>query len=455
MTRTIVLALAALAVASGCRDCDVTPVTPEFDVVQIDVFEQKQAAKVDILWMSDNSPTMQAEQDKLAERFNQFFGQLLLSQVDYHIGVITQDRADLGKLRAYSGPNVDGCTNCRFLDATVPCANPDVSIEGLTTEAEIEAKLGDECPAQLVFRKLIRTGLGDAVFEEAFVQAAQALGVQDVDPATGVPAHNPPTENTGFIRDDASLYVIFVSDEDESAKNDGTPVRYYQRLFESLKGPGNENKVAIAAITGWPIGQTDIPPLGEVCDILATTFDSNLANDDARAGAVLAQRLNPTNGCVDQEAERPEGNDFAESGGRYIELACRTGGVVANMCEADYSAALDALGANAAGLLRKFTLSKNQTEIQWGNDCVPLTEDDPFIDCDDDGVFDGPNDGVLCVKAQGLDDDAPRFIPADPNTGWFFEVPTNSVRFGGSFLPKPGTTVEVSYETRVRACGSP
>ncbi len=452
MTRTSLLAL-ALALTSGCRDCEEVLV-PEIDVVQIDVFEQKQAAKVDILWMSDNSPTMQAEQNKLAERFNQFFGQLLLSQVDYHIGVITQNREDLGVLRSYSGPTVEGCVGCRFLDATVPCENPAVSIEGLTSEAEIEAKLADECQAQLVFRKLIRTGLGDAVFEEGFVQVAQALGVQDVDAETGVPIGNEPPENTGFIRDDASLYVIFVSDEDESAKNDGTPVRYYQRLFESLKGPGNENKVAIAAITGWPIDQTDLPPLSEVCGILQTTFDSNLANDDARAGAVLAQRLDPNNGCVDQEAADPTNDDDrAESGGRYIELACRTGGVVANMCEADYSEALDALGANAAGLLRKFTISKPQLEVDWGPDCIPLTADDRSLDCDDDGTFNGPLDGPVCVKAQGLDDSEAHIVLADPNTGWFFEVPTNSVRFGGAFLPKPGTSIEVSYQVRARACG--
>ena len=56
---------------------------------------------------------------------------------------------------------------------------------------------------------------------------------------------------------------MFVSDEDEGAKADGVPVDYYRRLFEGLKGTGNENKVSVAAITGYPLATTplDAPPV--------------------------------------------------------------------------------------------------------------------------------------------------------------------------------------------------
>lgn len=453
-----ILLLVALATVAGCDRCqtEVIEGVPQA-TDQVDVFEQKQAAEVDVLWMVDNSGSMAAEQAKVAERFNQFFSQLIRSAVDYHIGVVTSDPAENGVLHVYDGPPVDGCNACRFITKDVACANPDVDITDLTDETAIENKLLDECPAQLVFRKLVRVGIEGSPFEEGFPQAAAALGAKDVDPATGIPLGNPPPENEGFLRQNASLYIVFVSDEDEGAKNDGTPVRYYQRLFESLKGAGNENKVAIAAITGYPFDDA-LPPIGDVCGVLQTTFDTNVANDDARAASLVEALRDFGDGCVDLEGDPNDGNSRAETGGRYIELACRTGGVVANMCDADYSSALDALGANAAGLLRKFTLSRPQAEIAFGSDCQPYTDDDQPLDCDDDGSTNGPLDGPICVTAVGLEGTDPALVPRDDVNGWTFEGPTNSVRFDGGFLPKPGSSVEIRYIIRsrndLRTCGA-
>jgi hypothetical protein len=449
MKRTPVL---FLLMAAGCDRCglEVIDTLPE-PIDQVDVFEQKQAAKVDVLWMVDNSGSMAAEQNKVAERFNEFFNQLIRSAVDYHIGVVTSDPAEGGVLRPYTGPNVDGCTNCRFITTDVACADPEVDTSALTTEQAIEDALSEACPAQLVFRKLVRVGTEGSAFEEGFPQVAQALGAKDIDPVTGVPLNNPPEENAGFIRGDAALYIVFVSDEDEGAKRDGTPVRYYQRLLEGLKGAGNENKVAVAAITGFPTDDSDLPPMAELCGILETTFDSNLANDDARAAGLLEALRTFENGCIDEE-DVDNDTSFAETGGRYIELACRTGGVVANMCEADYTTALDALGANAAGLLRKFTLSHSVLEIEWGDDCIADTEDDITIDCDDDGNTNGELDGPLCVTAANLSEAEPHLVPRNVNSGWELEPSTNSVRFDGSFLPKPGTQVQIRYLLRPKPC---
>ena len=462
MRRILPFALLAL---TGCDRCATEVINGIPDPVdQIDIFDQKQAAKVDVLWLSDNSPTMQAEQKKLANGFKDFFNQLVISSVDYHMGVITQDINDHGVLRPYTGPAVEGAApGVRFLSSATPCSNPDVDITGLATEADIDAALLAPCPAQLVFRNLIQTGLGTAVFEQSFVQAAAALGVNDVDPVTGLPANDPPPENAGFIRPDAALYIVFVSDEDEGAKNDGTPVRYYQRLFESLKGAGNENKVAIAAITGYPAqarpGASAPPPIDEACAVLETTFDAVTTNDDPRAASFLEDLRTFSNGCFDEQDPAHSAASFAETGGRYIELACRSGGVVANMCSSDYSKALDALGANAAGLLRKFPLSKSQELVEWGADCIPDTQDDINLDCDGDQKTNGPLDAPLCVTALGIPPietaTAPHLVPRDDNNGWSLEAATNSIRFNGGFVPKPGTQVQIRYGMKPanRKCG--
>lgn len=443
--------LFALALVAACERCELEPPDVIPDAIEHeDVFTQRGAARVDVLWMVDNSGSMASEQDKVAARFHEFFAQLLVSGVDYHIGVVTSDPAEQGALRAYDGPAVAGCDGCRFLTNEVPCANTDVDIDGLTSEDEVTAALIDACPAQLVFRNLIRVGIDGSAFEEGFTQVAAALGASEVDPVTGVPTGDVPPENEGFLRGDAALYVVFVSDEDEGAGDDGTEVRYYQRLFESLKGTGNENTVALAAITGYPDDDA-LPPALEVCDVLSTTFDVDASNDDPRAAALLQSLRDDTTGCRDVEAEPDDANGGAETGGRYIELACRTGGVVANMCEANYTDALDALGANAAGLSRKFILSHAVEEIEWGFDCAPDTADDVSLDCDDDGRFNGELDAPLCVTATNLDADDEALVPRDPTIGWTLES-SGALRFAGGFLPKPGTDIKVRYAIRNRPC---
>ncbi len=438
----VLVPVLTLALAAGCRDCG-DPLLPQKQPTeQPDVFTQKGAARVDILWMIDNSGSMAAEQEKVADRFNQFFNQLIISQVDYHIGVITSDPSEGGTLRQYNGPAVENCTACRFITKDVPCSDPSVDVSQLGSEAAKEARLAADCPAQLVFRRLIKVGVEGSSFEEGFTQAAAALGARNID-ANGFPDHVVPEGNEGFARDDASLYIVFVSDEEEGAKADGSPVRYYQRLFEGLKAAGNENNVAVAAITGYP---TDNPPapIDKVCEILATTFDNNPGNDDVRAAAVKeALRDFNGNGCLDVEAGPQDDAAFAELGGRYIELACRTGGVIANMCEADYSTALDALGANAAGLLRKFTISA-ATRINGNGDCVIFDGGDEInIDCDGDGKQDGALDGPMCVKAQCIGQSAPTLQPRGEI--WEWEQATSSVRFGGACIPAPNTEVIITY----------
>lgn len=438
------LPLLTLAFTPGCRDCG-EPLVPQAQPTdQADVFTQKGAARVDILWMIDNSGSMAAEQEKVADRFNQFFNQLIISQVDYHIGVVTSDPAEGGVLRQYNGPAVEDCSACRFITKDVPCADPSVDVSGLASESEKEARLAADCPAQLVFRRLIKVGVEGSSFEEGFVQAASALGARTVDPATGFPDHVAPPENEGFARDDASLYIVFVSDEEEGAKADGSPVRYYQRLFEGLKAAGNENNVAVAAITGYPIDNPPAP-IDDVCAILNTTFDNNPGNDDPRAATVKeAMRDFSRNGCLDVEAGPDDDAAFAEVGGRYIELACRTGGVIANMCEADYSTALDALGANAAGLLRKFTISLPD-RLNGGDDCVIFDGEDGAnnIDCNDNNSAKDDVDGPMCVKAQCIGDTEPTLQPR--GTVWEWEQSTSSVRFGGGCIPAPNSEVIITY----------
>ncbi len=442
-----VVVAAVMIALTGCRGCDVVDDEPPIFAVPdeaVDVFVQSATARADILWVVDNSGSMAVEQKKLADRFNVFFRQLVISQVDYHIGVVTTDPADGGALRSYGGPAVDGCDGCAFLTRDVPCADDDVDVSALSSEADIEAALVEACPAQLVFRRLVQVGTGGSAFEQGFPQAAAALGAATVDEQTGRPTGEVPRENVGFLRADASLYVVFVSDADDGGDD---AVRYYQRLFEGLKPAGEENNVAVAAITGWPL--VDAPaPVGELCSILQSTYDVDRSNDggddDPRAAAV-AETLRSGASCRDPEADDDDPNAVAVVGGRYIDLACRTGGVVANLCDGDYGAALDALGANAAGLQRKFAISTPDSLDGTDGRCAIFVggADEPVVDCDGDGERGGANDAPLCVTARCIGDDVATLQPR--GTAWTWEPATSSVRFGGACLPAPGSDVVVRY----------
>lgn len=431
-SRFVVVAFVACVVFVGaCNGCDPVDVVPPLPDDQIDVLPQKAAAKTDVLWVIDNSGSMAAEQQKLAARFGSFFQQLIVSGVDHHTAVVTTDPAEGGALRSFSGV-VEGCDRCAVLDRGVSCDDVDGS-----------------CDAAVVFRDLVQPGTDGTSFEQGFAQAVLALDGR----------------NPGFLRDDASLFVIFVSDEDEGSV-DGEPVRRVQRELEALKGRGNENLVTVAAIAGWPV---DNAPVGidELCPVLATTFDADTSNDDARAAAAQ-ETLRDGAGCVDAAADDGDESAFAEVGGRYLELACRTGGVVANLCDGDYDLALGALGVNAAGLVRRFSLS--DPDAKGGADCeffVDGFSDDVALDCDEDGFVDdaaGSVDGPLCVSARcaadvdgGVDGDVDGEVRALPRGVWEWEPATSSIRFGGGCVPAAGSDVIVRYArfSRPRLCQSP
>jgi hypothetical protein len=276
-----------------------------------DEFVQNAAAKVDILWVVDNSGSMDQEQTGLGESFSAFISALLTSGVDYHIGVISTDVDDGGHLHTGVGAPP-------FIDA-------------FTSEPED------------AFLKNVKVGITGSAQEKGFEAAALALGrgIGTWSPTDPEPVAVP---NSAFLRrgycinttcegttdsctghddcDRAALFLIFVSDEDDKSFG---PVRYYWRLFESYFGPGNEPQIKISAIVGDPI------------------------NPDNQEG-----------GCFNA------GRGSAQPGDRYIELVVQSGGtseaagsaqgIFTSICE-EFNDSLTALSINAAGLSSKFRLS--------------------------------------------------------------------------------------------------
>jgi len=417
-----------------------------------DLLTQRPEPKVDLLWIIDNSNTMSGEQQKLAEQISVFFAGLLGRTLDYHVGVITTDPAEGGKLRRYKGPGVPGCESCAFVTRATPCEDPRVT----GTADQIRAK----CPALAVFRELTQVGVDGSAAERAFEQAGRALGldVEDastglpvVDPATGRVLSMPPVENMGFLREDADLMLIFVSDEDEGLKGVGSPVRYYERLFSLVKAR-TERRVIVSAFVGWPIktqgALMHTPDVDAVCERYGPLFDGSPSNDgDLRRE--LDEITKDSDGCLDMRA--PNARDsFAETGLRYIELTCRAGGTVANICAPDYQKTFERLTETALALGRSFELS-SASDLDRGPDCVSFTADDPRLDCDGNQSTEDAVDGPICVRATP-ENGAEMLVPRDAMTGWQWDDAASAIAFRGTFVPAPASPVSIRYRVGLGMC---
>jgi hypothetical protein len=163
-----------------------------------DYFVQKSTAKIDILWVIDNSPSMVEEQENIADNLSSFVGQLTNAKVDFQMGVISTDMDD---------PEHSG----KLL------GSPQI----ITSQDDVVT----------LFSQNVKVGTSGTGREQGFWAAMAALSDRQAA--------------TQLVRDDAHLAVIFVSDEDDRSFGE---VAYYRRFFGQLKGVGNENQVRLVAL---------------------------------------------------------------------------------------------------------------------------------------------------------------------------------------------------------------
>jgi len=186
------------------------PDTPEADAVfngvahygqqQSDVFVVEGSGWTDILWVIDNSTSMGAVQQTLADNIPSFVDELDLLNVQYQMAVVTTDDA------AFHGP--------------VPIMTPETP--DLPAAFAAAASVGT-------------TGSG--------TEQGLQRGTEAVTPPLAAPGG----ANDGFLRTPAGLRVIFVSDEDDHSDN---PVADYVATFQSVKA--SPDHVALSAITCQP-----------------------------------------------------------------------------------------------------------------------------------------------------------------------------------------------------------
>jgi hypothetical protein len=250
---------------------------------QTDVFTDSATQDVDVLFVVDDSGSMAHEQQNLAKSFDSFIQKASEWKSDFQIGVVT--------------------TTLEFPDAGVLQGSPP-----FVTHANWEKFINN-----------VQVGTTGSGMEQGLWAAKVALG----SPTTDVT--DEPCEEDGdcgflhacmngfcggpnqfFIRDNASLELVFLSDEEDQSPESTDE---YLKYFRAIKGFDKPDQMHIHAIVG------------------------------------------PAGGC-----ESDDGS--AVAGHPYLELAQATGGITYSICESDFSKGLESIGEVAFSAKMRYFLTK-------------------------------------------------------------------------------------------------
>ena len=308
--------LTACLVALGCSETegDLPEVEPSSDVGLTVV--PVPADKLDVLFVIDNSYPMDDEQARLTEQLHWFtaaLDDLPGGFPNTHIGVVS---TDLG-----SGPYTTSCapvggdggrmrSKAQVAGCAAPCggkpyielthaggtlegniANVDTPTEdGLGCRGQLSD--GDEgidlCDIQEAFRCIATLGNDGCGFEQALESARRALTCSDET-----------CTNPYFLREDAYLAVVFLTNEDDCSARDGDLFNPQQTSLESELGPPTSYRC-------FEFGVTCDPPIDRTGFQTLTGCRSKTVED--AGGDIENLHLHPIDEYVEFfSALRPQG----------------------------------------------------------------------------------------------------------------------------------------------------
>ncbi|MCB0421486.1 MAG: VWA domain-containing protein [Bdellovibrionales bacterium] len=158
---------------------------PDQDVFYQDLNSKTTASKIDILWVVDNSGSMETSQTNVANNFQSFIENFQTKDMDFQIAVTTTE--------AYKSFYGHGSSWSRFRDGT-----DSTSHTGEFVLTPLTSMLTD------TFMINIQQGINGNGNERAFQSFREAL-------------NNP--NNSGFVRSDGFLSIVIVSDEDDFSRD--------------------------------------------------------------------------------------------------------------------------------------------------------------------------------------------------------------------------------------------
>ncbi len=254
-----------IALAGGCIEYE-----PQLNQ-GVDVFTQEPPESIDILLIVDNSCSMASYQSQLASNFGSFITWFVEGNVDYQIGITTTD----------DGNDPDNS----------PSSARGAFVGNMITSAD------DPSAAEASFRQQVNVGTSGSGMEVGLKTAYMALTNEALVAGP----------NSGFLRDDAELSVVFVSDEEDSSP---WATAEYINAFFDVKGHRDRDVFNASALT---------------------------VTDETQCTPTAAEASSP--------------------GTRYVDVATQTHGLVANLCDDDFAGIVTDLSLATSRMTGTYFLS--------------------------------------------------------------------------------------------------
>jgi hypothetical protein len=373
---SVALALSCAAAGCGRTELDaLTPLPKGTGIPVVPTFNESVNSDLDIIFMIDNSGSMREEQDNLGRNFPVFMSALEglpEGLPNLHIGVLS---SDLGAGR-FAGAAVEGCTRVGgdqgiFQAAprgrggtctSAPKTGNFISVNGAKQNFDGSVSDALSCIAALGIR-----GCG---YEHQIGSIWRALGGDGDVPAA----------NRDFLRDDALLAIVIVTDEDDCSAPDDTDLfDPSQTLITDPLGPIDSYRCnefghlcngvppprTTAATNLMNCQSNENGKLMRVADFV-TFFKSLKASPDDVIVAAITGPVTPYS--VELVRARDRGNELEprivpscmSSNGsaapavriqQFIE-GFGVNGTIESICDGDFSPAMARIGDKIAGRIR-------------------------------------------------------------------------------------------------------
>jgi hypothetical protein len=220
----VVAAGAACVWACNARSFEAPVVTPR--TVFLNNFQQTLNRQIDLLFMIDDSSSMETAQANLKANVPNFMNVLKAlpgGLPDLHLAVVSQD------MGAGDGSSIAGCSQTGDAGQFHFTPTDTCTATGLDPAAHFLIDSGGATPTTnfgtqditSVFQCIAVLGANGCGLEAQLFSVAHALGADNLD-AQGNP--QPPPGNEGFLRSDAYLGIVLVTNEDDCSAPWGTPL---------------------------------------------------------------------------------------------------------------------------------------------------------------------------------------------------------------------------------------
>ncbi len=203
----------------GCNLHPIQGLDEAIEAVRVERVAGGGSNKIDILFVIDDSNSMVEEQQLLTENFQLFLDGLTAAGADLHIAVVTTDTKSSNAGVFRSGPGLSELADDFCAGPPPALADCDVGTSVLKSDAYTDENGVLDIESFSRDFACIATVGNCGHFVEAGLDAMQ-LGL---DPERAQVAD--------FIRDDAVLAVVFVTDEDDCSTGAGRPLQENRECF--------------------------------------------------------------------------------------------------------------------------------------------------------------------------------------------------------------------------------